>query len=62
MATLMPRREGHGVKIYRESPEREIRENQIESELKGSLRDNPEGTMLQILREIVKGKNEASQR
>jgi hypothetical protein len=56
----MPRREGHGVKIYRESPEREIRENQIESELKGSLRDNPEGTMLQILKDLVKGHNEAS--
>ena len=34
VATLMPRRKGHGVKIYRESPEREIRENQIELELK----------------------------
>ena len=60
MATLMPRRKGHGGKTYRESPERETRENQIESELKGSLRDNPEGTMLQILKDLVKGHNEAS--
>jgi hypothetical protein len=58
----MPRRKGHGGQSSRESPERETKANQTESEPEGSMGDNPEGTMLQILKDLVKGQNEASQR
>jgi hypothetical protein len=51
----MPRRKGHGGHISRESLERETRENQAESEPEGSMGDNLEGTMLQILIDMVKG-------
>jgi hypothetical protein len=55
MTTLIPRRKGHGGHTSRESPVRETRENQTKSEPEGSMGDNPEGTMLQILIDMVKG-------
>jgi hypothetical protein len=51
----MPRRKGCGGQTSRESLERETEENHIESEPKGSMGDNHEGTMLQILKYLVKG-------
>jgi hypothetical protein len=60
MTTLMPRK-WHGGKTSRDSPKRETEGNHIKSKLEGSMGDNHVRTMLQILQDLVKGQDEASQ-
>ena len=55
MTTLMSRRKGRGGQTSQESSEREIGASQGETEPEGSMGDKPEGNMLQILIDMVKG-------
>ena len=62
---MIPRKKGCGGKPTQNSPEREIEANWTESEgeeVGGSMGDNHDGFMLQILKYLVKGHDEASKR